>query len=69
MNTELKRMSTWPSVMVIDELLVSHGGNPPNEVLQQAGFSRDSVDRFLEQRAAIAARCSGSRVRGRCANS
>jgi hypothetical protein len=53
-------MATLPSMVVLDDLLVRHAGNPPREALRQAGFRSHDVDAYLERRAARAARCAAS---------
>jgi hypothetical protein len=60
MSSDQARMSTLPSIVVLDDLLSRHGGNPPREALCQAGFRCNDVDAYLERRAARSARCSAS---------
>ncbi len=57
-DTDYKRMATWPSALVLSELLVHHGGNPPSDVLERAGFSRDAVTSYLQGRSDPKARCT-----------
>jgi hypothetical protein len=59
-SSEQARMSTFPSTVVLDELLSRHAGNPPREALRQAGFRSQDVDAYLERRAARSARCTAS---------
>jgi hypothetical protein len=58
MSSDQARMSTFPSIVVLDDLLCRHAGNPPREALRQAGFRRHDVDAYLEQRAARASRAT-----------
>ncbi len=53
-------MSTFPSTVVLDELLNRHAGNPPREALRQAGFRGHEVDAYLERRAGRSAGCTAS---------
>jgi hypothetical protein len=54
MSTEQARMSTLPSIVVLDDLMCRHAGNPPREALRQAGFRSRDVDDYLARRAARA---------------
>ena len=58
METDYKRMATWPSALVLSELIVNHGGNPPSDVLKRVGFSRDAVDTYLQGRSDRTGRCT-----------
>ena len=66
MEIELKRMATWPSALVMREIVVQHDGNPPREAFERAGFNRRDVEAYLEQRSARLARCRASSVDAHC---
>jgi hypothetical protein len=53
-----------PSALVLFELLDGHGGHPPLEALEQAGFDRNDADRYLKRRAARIGRCDSSSCAG-----
>ena len=40
-----------PSALVLCDLLDAHAGNPPIEVLEQAGFRRHEASDYLQRRA------------------
>jgi hypothetical protein len=61
MSSDQARMSTFPSIVVLDDLLCRHAGDPPRDALRQAGFRSHEVDAYLEQRAARAARANAWR--------
>jgi hypothetical protein len=58
MSSDQARLSTLPSIVVLDDLLCRHAGNPPRDALRQAGFQGCDVDAYLEQRAARATRAA-----------
>ena len=59
MQTERARISTMPSALLLRNLVAGHGGTPPREALEQAGFSRCEIDVYLRQRdAGTASSCS-----------
>lgn len=58
MQTDVGRTFAMPSALVLSDLLAGHGGDPPLEALEQAGFDRNDVDGYLRRRAARADRCS-----------
>jgi hypothetical protein len=60
MSIQQARMSTLPSMVVLDDLLTRHAGNPPREALRQAGFRSQDVDAYLERRAARTVNCTAS---------
>jgi hypothetical protein len=66
MEIELKRMATWPSALVLREIVLQHDGNPPREAFERAGFKREEVETYLEERSARLARCRASSVDGHC---
>jgi hypothetical protein len=39
-----------PSALVLRNLVAGHGGTPPREALEQAGFSSSEVEVYLRQR-------------------
>jgi|SoimicmetaTmtLMB_FD_contig_31_3484212_length_410_multi_3_in_0_out_0_1 hypothetical protein len=49
MQTERARISTMPSALVLRNLVAGHGGTPPREALEQAGFSPCEIDVYLRQ--------------------
>jgi len=49
-----------PSALVLSNLVAGHGGTPPREALEQAGFSRNAIERYLRQRDSRAAGCGTS---------
>jgi hypothetical protein len=51
MQTDVGRPFAMPSALVLSELLARHAGNPPLEALEQAGFDRNELDRYLRRRA------------------
>ncbi|HET6172084.1 MAG TPA: hypothetical protein VFD90_05745 [Gaiellales bacterium] len=53
-----------PSALVLSELLAGHGGNPPLDALEQAGFDRNEVDGYLKRRAARMGRCTAPTCSG-----
>jgi hypothetical protein len=57
-------MSTLPSIVVLDELLNRHAGNPLREALRLAGFRSHDVDAYLERRAGRSAGCTASPCSG-----
>jgi hypothetical protein len=57
LTTDVGRPFAMPSALVLSELLDGHCGNPPVELIEQAGFDRNEIDRFLRRRAA---RCERS---------
>jgi hypothetical protein len=59
MQTHTPRMSLLPSALVLSDLLAGHGGNPPRELLEQAGFDRRDIEGYLQRRADRPERCSG----------
>ncbi len=59
MQTEYARISLLPSALVLSDLLAGHAGNPPREVLEQAGFDRRDIESFLARRAARSSHCTG----------
>jgi hypothetical protein len=40
-----------PSALVLCDLMEAHAGNPPIEVLEQAGFRRHEASEYLQRRA------------------
>jgi hypothetical protein len=60
MQTERARISTMPSALLLKNLVAGHGGTPPREALEQAGFSRDAVERYLRRRNAQASAGCGT---------
>ena len=58
MQTDVGRTFAMPSALVLSELLAIHCGNPPLEALEQAGFDRNDLDRYLRPRAASGEGCS-----------
>ena len=66
MEIELKRMATWPSALVMREIVSHHDGNPPREAFERAGFKREEVESYLRERSARLARCRASRVDAHC---
>jgi hypothetical protein len=58
MQTHIARMSLLPSALVLADLLAGHGGNPPCELFEQAGFDCRDIERYLQRRAARPERCS-----------
>jgi hypothetical protein len=60
MQTEFARLSLLPSVLVLSDLAAGRAGNPPLEVLEQAGFDRSDVEGYLQRRAARTARCGST---------
>jgi hypothetical protein len=64
MQTELGRTFAMPSALVLSELLAGHGGNPPLDALEQAGFDRNEVDGYLKRRAARMGRCTAPTCSG-----
>jgi hypothetical protein len=57
LTTDVGHPFAMPSALVLSELLDGHCGNPPVELIEQAGFDRNEIDRFLRRRAA---RCERS---------
>ena len=56
MQSERARISTMPSALLLKNLVAGHGGTPPREALEQAGFSRCEIDGYLRRRNANTAR-------------
>ena len=57
MQSERARISTMPTALLLKTLVAGHGGTPPREVLEQAGFSRSEVEGYLRRRNSLTARC------------
>jgi hypothetical protein len=57
MQTERARISTMPSALLLRNLVAGHGGTPPREALEQAGFSSSEIEMYLRQRET---RCNAS---------
>jgi hypothetical protein len=51
MQTDVGRTFAMPSALVLSDLLARHAGDPPLEALEQAGFDRNELDRYLRRRA------------------
>jgi hypothetical protein len=50
MQSQVARTSLLPSALVLCDLLNAHAGDPPIEVLEQAGFRRNDISRYLQRR-------------------
>jgi hypothetical protein len=59
MQNHAARTSLLPSALVLCDLLNAHAGDPPMEVLEQAGFRRHEISRYLQRREGRS-RCSGN---------
>ena len=46
-----------PSALLLRNLVAGHGGTPPREALEQAGFSSSEIEMYLRQRET---RCNAS---------
>ena len=57
MQSQVARTSLLPSALVLCDLLNAHAGDPPIEELEQAGFRRQDISRYLQRRAGRS-RCS-----------
>jgi hypothetical protein len=51
MQSQVARASLLPSALVLSDLLNAHAGDPPIEALEQAGFPRKDISRYLQRRA------------------
>jgi hypothetical protein len=58
MQSERARISTMPSALLLKNLVAGHGGTPPREALEQAGFSRDEIEGYLRRHNARTTRCN-----------
>ena len=58
-ETPTARISLLPSALVLADLLAGHEGDPPRELLEQAGFDRQDIESYLRRRAARPERCTG----------
>lgn len=61
---QLTRTSLLPSALVLCDLVNAHAGDPPIEVLEQAGFRRNDISRYLQRRSDRRSRCSLHTVNG-----
>jgi hypothetical protein len=64
MQNDVGRTFAMPSALVLSDLLAGHGGNPPIEALERAGFNRNELDGYLKRRAARMARCTAPTCMG-----
>jgi hypothetical protein len=60
MQSQVARTTLLPSALVLCDLLDAHAGDPPIEVLEQAGFRRNDISRYLQRRAGRSRSCSGN---------
>lgn len=63
MQSQVTRASLLPSALVLCDLLNAHAGDPPIEALEQAGFRRNDISRYLQRRGGRS-RCSANAGNG-----
>jgi hypothetical protein len=64
MQSRIARTSLLPSALVLCDLLNAHAGDPPIEVLEEAGFRRTDISSYLQRRGGRWPCCSPSTGNG-----